>query len=380
MRQHVYLSPGMFGFGKLGSYSYFAHVEHALAKRFAAAGHELVVHAIDDLPTASIRRRAVRLAELVTQTSAGEPVHLLGHSTGGVDARLVASPAAVGLTTPWIAQLRSVTTMNTPHYGTPLASFFATANGQRALAALSLLTVAGLTVGAQPLAAASAVLGFVRGADKALPLKVAVVDRAIGNIAGLVEDVRAPEIKGFLAAIHDDQGAMIQLSPESMDLVAAGFADRPGVRYQSTVSMAPPPKPRGFLQTVGHPWQAVSLSLFFAIHRITAKTTERYPCAGVASAATEAMLARTFGAAPGIADNDGIVPIRSQLWGEVVWAGHGDHLDVLGHHKDGGLDQLLKHRDWLTSGSNFGHREFAALMDAIARGMLDVENARSAPT
>jgi triacylglycerol lipase len=55
MRQHVYLSPGMFGFGRLGSYNYFAHVERELAVRFAAAGHELVAHPIDDLPTASIR-------------------------------------------------------------------------------------------------------------------------------------------------------------------------------------------------------------------------------------------------------------------------------------------------------------------------------------
>jgi hypothetical protein len=39
MRQHVYFSPGMFGFGRLGSYNYFAHVERE-SSRFAAAGHE----------------------------------------------------------------------------------------------------------------------------------------------------------------------------------------------------------------------------------------------------------------------------------------------------------------------------------------------------
>src|SRR3954469_21158436 len=58
MRHHVYFSPGMFGFGKLGSYTYFAHVERELTARFAAAGHELVSHVIEDLPTASIRRRS----------------------------------------------------------------------------------------------------------------------------------------------------------------------------------------------------------------------------------------------------------------------------------------------------------------------------------
>jgi oxygen-independent coproporphyrinogen-3 oxidase len=37
MRQHVYFSPGMFGFGRLGSYNYFAHVERELATRFGDA-------------------------------------------------------------------------------------------------------------------------------------------------------------------------------------------------------------------------------------------------------------------------------------------------------------------------------------------------------
>ena len=45
--------------------------------------------------------------------------------------------------------------MNTPHYGTPLASFFATVNGQRVLYALCAFTFIALSLGAPPLAAAS---------------------------------------------------------------------------------------------------------------------------------------------------------------------------------------------------------------------------------
>ncbi len=379
MRQHVFLVPGMFGFGRLGSYNYFAHVERALVQRFAAAGHELLPHVIDDLPTASIRRRALHLAEVIAQTSGTDRIHLLGHSTGGLDARLVVSPATTSIdATGWIDRLASVTTMNTPHLGTPLASFFATANGQRVLAALSVLTYAGLSLGAQPLAAASAILGFLRGGDRAFPFKVAVLDRAVASLLGLVDDVRTPEARTFLAAIHDDQGSMIQLSPEAMDLVAAGIADRPGVRYQSTVSMAPAPKPRRWIESLGQPWRTVSLSLFFALHKITAATSDRYPCAIMrgdepwAGDATEALLAKTFGAAPPRSANDGIVPIRSQLRGDIVWAGHGDHLDVLGHYRDDrkSIEAALRHRDWLTSGSELSHREFGALMDAIAAGML----------
>src|SRR5687767_13115540 len=86
----------MFGFGKLATYDYFAHVERALSRRFRDAGHELESHVVDVAPTASIRRRAVRLAELVAATCGTDrgPLHVLGHSTGGLDARLVSSPSA----------------------------------------------------------------------------------------------------------------------------------------------------------------------------------------------------------------------------------------------------------------------------------------------
>jgi triacylglycerol lipase len=376
MRHHVYLSPGMFGFGRLGSYNYFAHVERELATRFAAAGHELIAHVIEDLPTASIRRRATRLAELVSRTATGDDaVHLLGHSTGGLDGRLVASPATRSIpseTLAWLPRLRSVTSMNTPHYGTPLASFFATSNGQRALAALSMLTVTGLTLGAQPLRATSVILGFLRRGDLSVPFKLVMLDRAVESLVGMVDDARSPEMRTFLSAIEDDQGSMLQLSPESMDLVVAGFADRPGVRYQSTASMAPMPAPMRWVDTFGHPLRALSLAVFTTLHHLTTiNGDDRYPCAAPSvPPVLEEHLVRAFGRAPTLADNDGVVPLRSQLWGTLVWAGLGDHLDVLGHYRDDRKTATLQHHDWLTSGSDFGYPQFGALLDAIANGML----------
>jgi hypothetical protein len=383
MRHRVYLLPGMFGFAELGSYHYFSHVERELSARFAAAGQDVVIRTIDDLPTASIRRRATRLATVVAQTSGSDVIHLLGHSTGGVDARLVASPATRSIppeTLDWLPRLRSITTMNTPHFGTPLASFFATAHGQYVLAALSVFTFAALSLGAQPLAAASAILGVLRNLDRVFPFKLRLLDLAIESLIGVVDDVRNPSVRVFLSAIEDDQGAMIQLSPESMDLVVAGFDDRPGVVYQATASMSPRPVPRRWLETIGHPWQAVSLSLFFALHKVTAAYDLRYPCAAMRDTqpwcgeANEAFVNRVFGEPPSLEANDGVVPIRSQLWGNVVWAGYGDHLDVLGHYHDerdpSEVAPELRHRDWLSSGSNFRDANMTALMDAIAAGML----------
>ncbi len=382
MRHHVYCSPGMFGFGRLGSYNYFAHVQRELTARFAAAGHELHAHVVEDLPTASIRRRSTRLAEVVTQTGGqADVIHLLGHSTGGLDARLAASPSTrsiPGDQLTWLRRLRSVTTMNTPHYGSPLASFFTTSNGQRVLAALSMFTFAGLTLGARPLRAASVILGFLRRGDLAVPFKLLMLDRTVESLVGLIDDASSPEVRTFLTAIEDDQGSMMQLSPESMDLVVASFEDRDDVRYQATASMSPSPKARRWVRTIGHPWQAISLAIFFGLHHITADVGERYPCAAMvgttpsAGDVSEATLLRIFGRAPTLEDNDGVVPLRSQLWGNLIWAGLGDHLDVLGHYRDDqdDVEPALRHRDWLTSSSDFSHASFAALMDAIVTGML----------
>jgi triacylglycerol lipase len=375
---HVYLSPGMFGFARLASYDYFVHVERALAARFRDAGQQVELHVVDVLPTASIRRRATKLAELIEQTATGDgAIHLLGHSTGGIDARLVASPGSLPLagTMAWLPRLRSVTTMNTPHRGTPLASFFATAYGQRILAALSAFTFIGLSIGQRPLAAAGALIRILGRGDRAFGLELRYLDRSVDSLIELVDGAGQPEVRTYLNAIKDDQGSMLQLAPEAMDLIAAGFDDRPGVAYQSTVSMSPAPSRANWLEMIGHPAEAISLALFTALHRLTSEIDERYPCARTAPTnvdATESALASAFGAALDPHASDGVVPIRSQLWGTVVWAGLADHLDVLGHYHDADRDHAghARHHDWMTSGSSFGHAQFAALMDAISRGML----------
>jgi hypothetical protein len=385
---HIYFSPGMFGFTRLASYNYFSHVERAVQERFRKVGQAVETHVSDVLPTASVRRRATRLAELVERTATGDgPIHLLGHSIGGLDARLVASPSArlqhSADPDRWLARLRSVTTMNTPHYGTPLASFFATAKGQQALYALSAFTIIALSLGERPLAVASVLMGIVGRGDHALGFTLPMLERSVESLLGMVDDARGPDVRTYLRAIKDDQGAMLQLSPEAMDLMLAGFEDRPGVSYQSTVSMSPQPSRNAWLRTIGHPSQSLSLALFAALHGVTAGHDERYPCALVLAApagdaskgllANEAMLTRGLGESPDLEDNDGCVPIRSQLWGTVVWAGLGDHLDVLGHYRDDTPEQNreLRHHDWLTSGSKFTDASFESLMDAVVTGMIE---------
>ena len=117
----VYLAPGMFGFARLASFDYFEHMVRAFQERFRGRGRAVEVHVVEVHPTASVRRRAATLARMVAATAGadGGPVHLVGHSTGGLDARLVASPwvhldATSGDALDWIDRLRSITTVNAP--------------------------------------------------------------------------------------------------------------------------------------------------------------------------------------------------------------------------------------------------------------------------
>jgi hypothetical protein len=334
-----------------------------------------------------MRRRAALLAETVSRACGDDPrhqgvVHLVGHSTGGLDARLVATPDAVLSVGPemltWLPRLRSVSTLNTPHFGTPLAKFFATVSGQRMLYALSAMTFIGLSLGAPPMAAASALVVAIGRLDRALGLELAILDRATDALLRLLDDARSREVRSYLDAIKKDQGAVLQLTPEAMELLHAGVQDRDGVLYQSTVSMAPPPSAGRFVRSIDGPWAIASAAIFTALYGLTSRLDEQYPCAMPnAGEDSEVALVRAFGRAPGARANDGVVPLRSQLWGKVVWAGYADHLDVLGHFRDDlarsqGAPSEGQHRDWLASGADFDRARFGRLMDALATGMLSM--------
>jgi len=56
------------------------------------------------------------------------------------------------------------------------------------------------------------------------------------------------------------------------------------------------------------------------------------------------------------------------LWGDVLWAGKADHLDVVGHFRDD--EKPETHVDWLASGAGFNRQRFRAMCDAIVRMML----------
>ena len=130
------LVPGFFGFSAFGELAYFNGVREALVEGFRRRGAEATVSYVTTLPTASIRVRAAKvldtLANLAAETRG--PIHVIGHSTGGLDARLAIAPTA-SLPTDAGAhfdyeRVKTLVSVCAPHFGTPLATFFSCTLGK----------------------------------------------------------------------------------------------------------------------------------------------------------------------------------------------------------------------------------------------------------
>ena len=370
-RHHICLIPGLFGFGVLAGYDYFEHLERALLRRFADAGVRLGISVVSSPPTASISVRAAVLARHLAQVEQAGPVHLLGHSTGGLDARLLLSPGVqlplVGAGAAAKARVRGVVSINTPHYGTPLAGYFTTVAGTRMLYLLSLLTVMSLGLGRIPLAALSGVLGAISGLDRKLGVQIRFLDEITTQLLRFVGDDGREQILDYLSHVKHDQGGIVHLMPEVMELFNAAVSDAPDVRYGCVATLAPAPGSRRVLSAVGRPGRAFHYAAYTTVHGVAGRATERYPYA-LPTSAQLAKLSQLAEEPPTPAWVDGIVPTLSMLWGKLLWCGHGDHLDVMGHFGD--PRRPHPHTDWLRSGAKFDRADFDAMCDSIANFLL----------
>ncbi len=116
LAEPIVLAHGLFGFTRIGVgpltfTSYFRGIPQALAE----AGNRVLVTRVPAL--GGVEERAARLGEQILEAFPGEPVHLIGHSMGGLDARRLLADA------PWRKRVLSLTTVGTPHLGSALADF-----------------------------------------------------------------------------------------------------------------------------------------------------------------------------------------------------------------------------------------------------------------
>jgi triacylglycerol lipase len=364
---HVYLVPGMFGFARLAGYDYFGHVRHALEERYAAAGHEVRVEVVGAPPTSSIRHRARIIVRTVQRHAVGDgPIHLLGHSTGGLDARLLLSPGVDLRVGPdelrWLPRVRTAVSLNTPHYGTPLASYFATVSGTRVLYAISLLTVISLSLGTGSLSVFARTIAALGGIERLLGNDLRVLGRIADVMLRYVDSEGRIAVETYLNKMRLDQGAIIQITPEAMDLFNAATRDADGVGYASVLTAAPNPKALMLGRRIRSPYGALSATLFSTLHTVTGQRHVRYGYGHLPDADRRRLQAR-LGLPLDDATNDAIVPALSMIWGAVLWCGAADHLDIIGHFHEAGASSA--HVDWLTSGAHFDRARFGDVMDAV---------------
>lgn len=366
--QYLVLVPGFFGFDLLGRFSYFGHVEHGLAARLRALGVPGRIITVKQHPTASLVRRAACLLETVAALPDDDAdVHVIGHSTGGLDARLALSEHVRLPTQAPRARLdrvRTVVTVSAPHYGSPLAAHWVGAAGQTFIRLLCL----------------SSVVAMERSGLEARILQLVL--RVLGSTdhllepGGLLDDVfkqlldhLTPEsrqlMQEFFREVEQDRSLLGQLEPSPMQLFDALVQDPPTVRMGAVATWLPPRSHRLVDWGEFVPWHAASRRVFDWLHD---KTGTPGPPPGAPSPQHRETLTRILGTVPALADNDGFVTTLSQIRGELVHVAVADHVDTIGHYH--APHTAPPHYDWFDSGAAFGTAQFEALWDDVMRFVL----------
>jgi hypothetical protein len=373
----VFLVPGFFGFSSVGAVNYFEDVERSLGRALHRHGVEARIVRCMTQPTASIPRRADVLRRQVISNGGlrAQELHFVGHSTGGLDVRMLLTPGvkiASDNSEHRIARLtRTAISVATPHHGTPLANHFITVQGQTLLLVLSALATSGQGRGA--ILAAAKAIALVARLDDWLGRTEGPLDRIAENLLRKLRFDRRDPAWEYLAEIERDQGAVLQLTPEGIDLFDAAVADSPGIDYGCVVAGVPKPREAFKPKELLDPEYVVLRALFRLLHGLTATPHPRYPYPPPAKA-LQRQLDRGLGfkATPRI--SDGIVPTLSQLHGRLLHVARADHLDLVGHYTlaSGGT------ANWLPSGAGFTPEGFDAVWDAVAAAIANRGRARLA--
>jgi triacylglycerol lipase len=129
LRASIVLVHGFLGFGRLRLGNlHLAEYFPGIADGLESAGNRVLVPNLS--PTGGVAQRARQLKRYIDSHSPSEPVHILAHSMGGLDARYMISRLAMD------RRVLTLTTLGTPHKGTAFASWFVRRIGRVLLPAL----------------------------------------------------------------------------------------------------------------------------------------------------------------------------------------------------------------------------------------------------
>ena len=303
-------------------------------------------------PAGSLAERArslhVKATELIRQGATR--LHLVGHSTGGVDARLVANEkyALPGERAEVLQRIATVITVSAPFRGTPLARRI----GRGAWLAAPALWFASILASRGRLRLAGQAATLFNLAKRATLQQPTPTDALIAQLAD-VDDDTARQIRSFLGDVARDHGLVEDLTPESMDAMNRTIEGGDRAPITSFVSVAP----RAGLAPIAF----VTAPLHRILYDLTYALTASPPRDGAPIPKGPWIGARRIPLTD--TSNDGIVPAWSQtLRGEAAGIVLGDHLDVIGHYEAAGAT-------FLRSGSSFDDARFRALWGQVAKAL-----------
>ena len=379
MQRHIFLIPGFFGFANLGDFAYWGPVFRQLNQQLDGAGLPAHIHCVPSLPTASLRARTRSLLESIARVRphTDAAIHLIGHSTGGLDARLLLSPG-VNLETRMDVEaiarrVCSSISIATPHRGAPIASFFTGLLGRKLLHLLSIVTMTALRGAPLPLHVWVEIAGLF-----AVP---PALGEATGSLASqlyqqLLSDFnpeRREQVSQLLGHVQNDQSLLTQLTVESMDIFNSLAIDRAHVAYGAVITQARPPSLNTSLEIGFDFVEQAQQALYYSLSQLA--RGYRFPSP---NAQYQSQLIKSLGALPDSDANDGIVPTNSQPWGDCIAVARADHLDIIGHH-GGSETDVAQHFDWLSTHSEFRSEQFIHVWQRVAQFIARSETARSTP-
>lgn len=115
----IVLAHGLLGFDELrlaGKFLPGVHYWRGIKEALNANNIEVIATAVP--ASASIEQRAVELMKDIKAKAHGKTVNIIAHSMGGLDARYLISNLK-----PWDLEIKSLTTIGTPHRGSSFADF-----------------------------------------------------------------------------------------------------------------------------------------------------------------------------------------------------------------------------------------------------------------
>lgn len=367
----VVLVPGFLGFARLGGFYYCADRLGAVLRGLLqeALGYPVPVVPCKPLPTHALKERQgdlmAYLYRLVTEKLPGaERIHLVGHSTGGVDAQLLTCTKRLD-GTEWNEELdsvrrriKSVVTVSAPHYGTRLAD--------------SWLAYLGASRFVRPISAVPEAIKLAYHLLWLLPREAPAIAR--------LQLAHPRDVIAFLAQVAFHRDLIADLRPSYMERVRKEFAPEKGVSLTCFVTAVEPRDEGG----------RTSDAFFKDMYGLT-KGEDGAPTAKPVEACRR-LLTRLIKTQPDLvirngqsrmpetiepALNDGVVNTVRQLADPEDAAQVGgfvvaDHADVLGHYDR--QDSLIEGRPYnaglFHSGAGFGDDEFFGLYRRVAQAIL----------